>query len=170
MSDPYVPKIDFIVFINILFYSLFWGEIWLGCFLTGFVRFILTRMSPFRSRPGSMVMQILVWLSPWTLLQTSVRHTTVNHKKNTLNTNISLNLSMHGCQTLYLHLTSLLMHSCSLRACRKLQRPGSVMYGKSTCGLLWVCVIQKPPRHRGSPVIGRLEGWATCQGSMSNTV
>ncbi len=91
-------------------------------------------------------------------------------KKTTLNTNISLNLSMHGCQTLYLHLTSLLMHSCSLRACRKLQRPGSVMYGKSTCGLLWVCVIQKPPRHRGSPVIGRLEGWATCQGSMSNTV
>lgn len=28
----------------------------------------LTRMSPFRSRPGSMVMQMLVWLSPWTLL------------------------------------------------------------------------------------------------------
>lgn len=26
-------------------------------------------MSPFRSSPGSMVMQMLVWLSPWTLLQ-----------------------------------------------------------------------------------------------------
>lgn len=29
----------------------------------------LTRMSPFRRSPGSMVMQMLVWLSPWTLLQ-----------------------------------------------------------------------------------------------------
>lgn len=25
-------------------------------------------MSPFKSSPGSMVMQMLVWLSPWTLL------------------------------------------------------------------------------------------------------
>lgn len=31
----------------------------------------LTRMSPFRRRPGSMVMQILVLLSPCTLLQES---------------------------------------------------------------------------------------------------
>lgn len=29
-----------------------------------------TRMSPFSRRPGSMVMQMLVWPSPWTLLQT----------------------------------------------------------------------------------------------------
>ena len=29
---------------------------------------VLTKMSPFSSRPGSMVMQILVWLSPCTLL------------------------------------------------------------------------------------------------------
>lgn len=28
----------------------------------------LTKMSPFKSSPGSMVMQMLVWLSPWTLL------------------------------------------------------------------------------------------------------
>lgn len=31
--------------------------------------YYLTRMSPFSSSPGSMVMQMLVWLSPCTLLK-----------------------------------------------------------------------------------------------------
>ena len=30
---------------------------------------LLTKISPLRSKPGSMVMQIPVWLSPCTLLQ-----------------------------------------------------------------------------------------------------
>lgn len=35
----------------------------------------LTKMSPFKSSPGSMVMQMLVWLSPWTLLRERGRGT-----------------------------------------------------------------------------------------------
>lgn len=35
----------------------------------------LTKMSPFKSSPGSMVMQMLVWLSPWTLLRETGRGT-----------------------------------------------------------------------------------------------
>lgn len=142
-------------------------------FLTGFVRFILTRMSPFRSRPGSMVMQMLVWPSPWTLLQISVTHTHVNHKQPHIkNTNMSLNIRVNNAWhiSICIELKGSSLLSCSLRAWRKLQGPSSVMCGKSTCGLLRVCVrfrSPQPPNTEGRPWLDVLkaglharEAWA----------
>ncbi len=155
MSDPYRPKIDFIVFIKTNFYYfVFWGEKWLGCFLTGFVRFILTRMSPFRSRPGSMVMQILVWLSPWTLLQTDTQSLTTKthikhkHKPTLLNAwlpNFVFAFNRKG-HPHWNNTAAVWEHEAT--------RPSSVMYGKSTCALLWVCVcvcvwFRNPPDTEG---------------------
>ncbi len=157
MSDPYRPKIDFIVFIKTNFYYfVFWGEKWLVCFLPGFVRFILTRMSPFRSRPGSMVMQILVWLSPWTLLQTDTQplttktHIKHKHKPTLLNAWLpnfvfAFNRKGHPYWK---------QHSCSLRAWSYSGRVqwcmGKAHVRSSECVCVCVCDSETPQTQRAA--------------------